>query len=294
MTFVGSVFLLVVMMPWNNEDVHAGPFVAAFKGMGLPYADRDERGGADSGAVVPELRPLYRLACSSCSRAGVRPLPAWSTSAKKGVPANAILASSTVVFLCVIAAAISPHGCLPVPPELLGRGHPLRLRADRRFPAGATPAYRSGEAAPEDVAVPVPDHRRHRRHAGDSRRDVHGRGHPLAAPAPACSPECHVLVGFAANKWRLNRLGDFHDAPAVPAPPGAGARQRDRRCSRAAPRAAPDGSDRQGRSTSSACPQTRSDTHRAEHSGAVWVWEATVKAAQERLDTTLAALRSEA
>ena len=33
------VFLLVVMMPWNNEDVHAGPFVAAFKAMGLPYAD---------------------------------------------------------------------------------------------------------------------------------------------------------------------------------------------------------------------------------------------------------------
>ena len=33
------------------------------------------------------------------------------------------------------------------------------------------------------------------------------------------------------------------------------------------------------------------DTHQAEHSGAVWVWEATVKAAQERLDTTLAALR---
>lgn len=35
------------------------------------------------------------------------------------------------------------------------------------------------------------------------------------------------------------------------------------------------------------------DTHQTEHSGAVWVWEATVKAAQERLDTTLAALRKQ-
>jgi GABA permease len=35
------------------------------------------------------------------------------------------------------------------------------------------------------------------------------------------------------------------------------------------------------------------DTHQTEHSGAVWVWQATVKAAQERLDATLAALRKQ-
>ena len=35
------------------------------------------------------------------------------------------------------------------------------------------------------------------------------------------------------------------------------------------------------------------DTGQAEHSGAVWVWEETTKAAQERLDSTLGILRGE-
>ena len=37
--YVGSIFLLTVILPWNDETVAASPFVAAFTKMGLPYAD---------------------------------------------------------------------------------------------------------------------------------------------------------------------------------------------------------------------------------------------------------------
>ena len=38
--FVGSVFLLVVILPWNSVEVGASPYVAALKHIGLPGADQ--------------------------------------------------------------------------------------------------------------------------------------------------------------------------------------------------------------------------------------------------------------
>ena len=37
--FVGSTFLLATILPWNDEEAAASPFVAAFTEMGIPYAD---------------------------------------------------------------------------------------------------------------------------------------------------------------------------------------------------------------------------------------------------------------
>ena len=37
--YVGSVFLLVTILPWNDEGLAGSPFVAAFTEMGIPYAD---------------------------------------------------------------------------------------------------------------------------------------------------------------------------------------------------------------------------------------------------------------
>src|SRR6478672_12245945 len=37
--FVGSIFLLVTILPWNGEKLAASPFVSAFTEMGIPYAD---------------------------------------------------------------------------------------------------------------------------------------------------------------------------------------------------------------------------------------------------------------
>src|ERR1700751_4379687 len=38
--FVGSVFLLVVILPWNSVELGASPYVASLKHMGLPGADQ--------------------------------------------------------------------------------------------------------------------------------------------------------------------------------------------------------------------------------------------------------------
>jgi len=52
--------------------------------------------------------------------------------------------------------------------------------------------------------------------------------------------------------------------------------------------------DRQGRAEYYVCvPANPVDTGQAEHKGAVWVWQATVDAAQARLDETLGILRAE-
>ena len=37
--YVCSVFLVVTIVPWNNEEPVGSPFVAAFTEMGIPYAD---------------------------------------------------------------------------------------------------------------------------------------------------------------------------------------------------------------------------------------------------------------
>ena len=101
-----------------------------------------------------------------------------------------------------------------------------------------------------------------------------------------------VLVCFAVNRWREGRLGDFHDAPAVP---GASRVLVLANETVGAPEllSALHEMDRTDRAEYYVCvPANPVDTHQAEHSGAVWVWEATVKAAQQRLDSTLAALRA--
>src|SRR3954462_3347454 len=107
--FVGSVFLLAVILPWNDEQAGASPFVSAFTKMGIPYADHIMNAVVltavlsclNSGMYTPS-RMLFGLAAR-------REAPAQLVAVtRRGVPATAILASSLVGFLCVIAAAVSP------------------------------------------------------------------------------------------------------------------------------------------------------------------------------------------
>ncbi|AFM18853.1 gamma-aminobutyrate permease-like transporter [Mycolicibacterium chubuense NBB4] len=107
--YVGAVLLLVTILPWNDKGVAASPFVAAFTKMGIPYADH-------------VMNVVVLTAVLSCLNSGMytasRMLfvlaarreapPALVKVTRRGVPTNAILASSVVGFLCVIAAAVSP------------------------------------------------------------------------------------------------------------------------------------------------------------------------------------------
>ncbi len=107
--FVGSIFLLSVILPWNSADLEASPYVAAFKQMGIPYAD-DVMNAVVLTAVLSCLNSgLYTASRMLFVLAARREAPASMVSVNsRGVPMMAILASSVVGFLAVIMAAISP------------------------------------------------------------------------------------------------------------------------------------------------------------------------------------------
>ena len=107
--YVGSVFLLVCILPWNDTELGASPYVAAFTEMGIPGAD-DLMNAVVLTAVLSCLNSgLYTASRMLFVLAGRREAPmALITVNGRGVPVWAILASTVVGFLCVIAAYVSP------------------------------------------------------------------------------------------------------------------------------------------------------------------------------------------
>ncbi len=107
--FVGSVFLLVAILPWDDEGLASSPFVAAMSQIGIPHA-----GDIMNAIVLTAVLSCLNSGMYTASRmlfvlaARREAPPALVRVTKRGVPANAILGSSVVGFLCVIAAAISP------------------------------------------------------------------------------------------------------------------------------------------------------------------------------------------
>src|SRR5919107_1213507 len=107
--FVGSIFLLATILPWNSTELGGSPYVAAMEEMGIP-------------AAADIMNAVVLTAVLSCLNSGLytasRMLFVLSARheapgrmlriSKRGVPAWAILSSSVVGFLCVIAAYISP------------------------------------------------------------------------------------------------------------------------------------------------------------------------------------------
>src|SRR5215211_2169417 len=107
--FVGSTFLLAVILPWNDEEAGASPFVAAFTEMGIPYADHIMNAVVLTAVLSCLNSGMYTASRMLFVLAARREAPAQMVRVtRRGVPAIAILASSVIGFLCVIAAAISP------------------------------------------------------------------------------------------------------------------------------------------------------------------------------------------
>jgi GABA permease len=107
--FVGSIFLLAVILPWNSAELAASPYVAAFNEMGIPYAD-DIMNAVVLTAVLSCLNSgLYTSSRMLFVLAARREAPSRLMEvSRSGVPRAAILSSTVVGFLCVIAAAVSP------------------------------------------------------------------------------------------------------------------------------------------------------------------------------------------
>jgi GABA permease len=107
--YVGAVFLLVTIMPWNDEGLAGSPFVAAFTKMGIPYADHVMNAVVLTAVLSCLNSGMYTASRMLFVLAARREAPAQLVRVtRRGVPATAILASSVVGFLCVIAAAVSP------------------------------------------------------------------------------------------------------------------------------------------------------------------------------------------
>ena len=107
--YVGAVFLLVTILPWNDEGLAGSPFVAAFTKMGIPYADHVMNAVVLTAVLSCLNSGMYTASRMLFVLAARREAPAQLVRVtRRGVPATAILASSIVGFLCVIAAAVSP------------------------------------------------------------------------------------------------------------------------------------------------------------------------------------------
>ena len=107
--FVGSIFLLAVIVPWNSPEMGASPYVAAFTAMGIPGADHIMNAVVLTAVLSCLNSGLYTASRMLFVLAARREAPVQLIKVnKRGVPFSAILVSSLVGFLCVIAAAVSP------------------------------------------------------------------------------------------------------------------------------------------------------------------------------------------
>ena len=108
--FVGSIFLLAVILPWNSTELAASPYVSAFQVMGIPYADHVMNAVVLTAVLSCLNSGLYTASRMLFVVAARREAPVGLMRvSKSGVPRAAILTSSVVGFLCVIAAAVSPN-----------------------------------------------------------------------------------------------------------------------------------------------------------------------------------------
>jgi len=292
--FVGSVFLLAVILPWDSNTPDASPYVRALTAMNIPYADQIMNAVVLTAVLSCLNSGMYTASRMLFVLAARREAPvSLITVNKRGVPTRAILASSVVGFLCVIAAAISPdtvfsfllnssgaiilfvYILIAVSQLILRRRtSPDKLKVKMWLFPYLTILTIAGMVA---VLVMM-----------GLDEDVSSQLY-LSLLAFAV-----VLVLFAVTKWRGGSVGDdFDDTPAqaggtrvlVLANETVGASELLDEL-----RAI----DSEGKAQYYVCvPANPVDTGQAEHSGAVWVWEETTKAAQARLDTTLEILRGE-
>ena len=194
--FVGSIFLLATILPWNDETLAASPFVTAFTEMGIPYADHIMNAVVLTAVLSCLNSGLYTASRMLFVLAARREAPPQLVVVtRRGVPATAILASSVVGFLCVIAAAISPDTIFAF---LLNSSGAIILfvyllichLADR-----AAAPHPGLPTAGEDVAVPGVVDPDRRGDSGDPGADGPAGGHPVTAdPEPVVVGSGPVVV----------------------------------------------------------------------------------------------------
>ena len=107
--YIGSVAIVVTLLPWNDASVAKSPYVAVIELFGIPAA----------GTIMDVVVLTSVLSCLnsglytasrmifSLSTRGDAP-KAWSRISKRGVPVSAVLASTVVGFITVGLNYIAP------------------------------------------------------------------------------------------------------------------------------------------------------------------------------------------
>ena len=107
--YVGSVFLLVLIVPWDANKTDQSPFIEAMSHMGIPYADDIMRAVVLTAVLSCLNSGLYTASRMIFVLAERKEAPQRLTKVSgNGVPMGAILISTVIGFLSVIAAYFSP------------------------------------------------------------------------------------------------------------------------------------------------------------------------------------------
>jgi GABA permease len=107
--FIGSVFLLAAILPWNSTELGDSPYVSAFEVMGIPGAAEIMNAVVLTAVLSCLNSGLYTASRMLFVLAAHREAPQRLVALnRRSVPVWAILASTVVGFLCVIAAYVSP------------------------------------------------------------------------------------------------------------------------------------------------------------------------------------------
>jgi GABA permease len=293
--FVGSIFLLAVILPWDSAELAGSPYVAAFRLMGIPYADQIMNAVVLTAVLSCLNSGLYTASRMLFVLAARREAPVGlMTVSKSGVPRPAILTSSIIGFLCVIAAAVSPDtvflfllnssGAVILFVYLLIAISQIVLRRRTSpdklivkmwlFPTLSILVVVAIVAVLVQMALNA-----------DARTQLilsllswavllvlyvatkRMRSKPAAVPVAAAEPtgEAQRVLVLANETVEGTEL--LNELRAI---------------------------DRAGKAEYFVCvPANPIDTGQAMHQGAVYMWDATVQAAQDRLDRTLTILRNE-
>ncbi|MDN5770948.1 MAG: amino acid permease, partial [Microlunatus sp.] len=290
--FVGAVFLLAVIVPWNSTELGASPFVSAFTTMGIPYADQIMNAVVITAVLSCLNSGLYTASRMIFVLAARREAPmALIRVNKRGVPMGAILLSSVVGFLCVIASAVSPDRVFLF---LLNSSGAIILFVYLLISISQFVLRR--RTSPEKLRVKM-------------------WFFPVLTIATIVAivavllqmlfePEVRSQFLLSLLSWAIVVALYFlvarrrkPETEAVPAPTGEA-----KRVLVLANETLPADElmeelrqiDRTGEATYRLCvPANPIDTGQAMHKGAVYLWESTARAAQERLDYMLSAMKAE-
>ena len=293
--FVGSIFLLAVILPWNSAELAASPYVAAFKLMGIPGADQVMNAVVLTAVLSCLNSGLYTSSRMLFVLAARRQAPlALMSVNRRGVPMAAILCSTVVGFLCVIAAAVSPDTVFSF---LLNS-------------SGAVILFVYLLIAVSQIVL--------RRRTSPEKLTVRMWAFPVLSllvvaailavlVQMAFSDTARTQLALSLGSWAVVVVLYFatkrlHRAPNVVAPLPEGAEAPAERVLVLANETVNGDElldelraiDRARKAQYFVCvPANPIDTGQAMHRGAVYIWQATTEAAQARLDRTLAVLRSE-